>query len=72
MASKWLDTLKEQVSLHVNQNTDPIGPAAKQEMPINPPSKTSNTTTEAEHLGLVATWSIEFGYLGLHDPTYGE
>jgi hypothetical protein len=98
-----MSALKEQVSKHntaaalrVNQNTGPIGPAAKQEMPINPPSKTSstlnkdkiegenlqtrqmapsktsNTPTEAEHLGLVATWSIEFGYISLHDLTSGE
>ena len=39
-----------------------------------PPSKTSRTpkTTEAEELGLVATWSVEFGYVALHDPTSGE
>ncbi len=29
-------------------------------------------TTEAEQLGLVATWSVEFGHVSLHDPTSGE
>src|SRR5215212_9204083 len=37
-----------------------------------PPSKTSNTPSEAEQLGLVATWSIQFGYISLHNPTSGE
>lgn len=41
-------------------------------------SKTSNTPEpakpplEAEQLGLVAAWSIEFGFVALHDPTSGE
>lgn len=101
----------------MNQNPSVIGPAAKRETPINPPSKTSKTTNvhkiegenlqtcqiapsktsktqvqdqdfletcqnptaktaksqlDAEQLGLVATWSIEFGYISLHDPTTGE
>ena len=29
-------------------------------------------STEAEQLGLVATWSIEFGFTAIHDPTTGE
>ncbi len=37
----------------------------------DPTAKTAKTT-EAEQLGLVATWSIEFGYISLHDPTTGE
>jgi hypothetical protein len=32
----------------------------------------TDRNTEAERLGLVATWSIEFGYVSLHDPTTGE
>ncbi len=32
----------------------------------------AKTQPEADSLGLVATWSIEFGYVGLHDPTTGE
>jgi hypothetical protein len=36
------------------------------------PSETSKSPSEAEHLGLVATWSVEFGYISLHDPTSGE
>ena len=33
--------------------------------------KTSKTPEPAQ-LGLVATWSAEFGYVSLHDPTTGE
>ncbi len=39
--------------------------------PIKRASKTSETT-EAERLGLIATWSAEFGFVSLHDPTTGE
>jgi hypothetical protein len=38
----------------------------------NPTAKTAKTLSEAERLGLVATWSIEFGYISIHDPTTGE
>lgn len=49
----------------------------------NPPSKTSDTPTDLERLvqrklekasrmGLVASWSQHYGYVGLHDPTTGE
>ncbi len=34
--------------------------------------KTPKTPPEAEPLGLVATWSREFGYVSIHDPTAGE
>ena len=30
------------------------------------------TPSEAEGLGLTSTWSVEFGYVALHDPTSGE
>ena len=33
--------------------------------------KTSKTS-EPTRLGLIATWSAEFGYVSLHDPTTGE
>jgi hypothetical protein len=33
--------------------------------------KTSKTS-EPARLGLIATWSAEFGYVSLHDPTTGE
>jgi hypothetical protein len=39
--------------------------------PIRRTTKTSKTT-EAERLGLIATWSSEFGYVSIHDPTTGE
>ncbi len=45
--------------------------AKKTETPTNPPSKTSETL-EANRLGLIARWSIEFGYVAIHDPTTGE
>jgi hypothetical protein len=38
----------------------------------NPTAKTAKTPSEAERLGLIAMWSIEFGYVSLHDPTTGE
>jgi hypothetical protein len=78
MANKWLATLKEDVNKHntaaalrESRNLHAVGPAAKPKTPINPPSKTSNTP-KADQLGLVATWSGEFGYISLHDPTTGE
>ncbi len=42
--------------------------AKKTETPTDPPSKTSNTPKQ----GLVARWSVEFGYISIHDPTAGE
>ena len=44
---------------------------------LNLPPATSRAdktdkTTEDLGLGLVATWSGEFGYVSLHDPTSGE
>jgi hypothetical protein len=37
-------------------------------------SRTDKTdkTSEAEVLGLVASWSVEFGFISVHDPTTGE
>jgi hypothetical protein len=32
----------------------------------------TDRTSEAVRLGLIATWSAEFGYVSLHDPTTGE
>jgi hypothetical protein len=32
----------------------------------------SAKTTEPERLGLIATWSAQFGYVSMHDPTTGE
>ena len=32
----------------------------------------TDKTSEGARLGLVATWSAEFGYVSLHDPTTGE
>ena len=39
--------------------------------PEKPTVKTSKTP-EPARLGLIATWSAEFGYVSLHDPTTGE
>jgi hypothetical protein len=38
----------------------------------NRTAKTAKTPSNAEHLGVIAMWSIEFGYVSLHDPTTGE
>lgn len=43
----------------------------KLETPEPPAAKTAETT-EAERLGLIATWSAQFGYVSVHDPTTGE
>ena len=37
-----------------------------------PPSAKTAKTPDADQLGLVATWSVEFGYVSIHDPTAGE
>jgi hypothetical protein len=36
------------------------------------PKTTSGCKDEASELGLIAMWSIEFGYISVHDPTTGE
>jgi hypothetical protein len=43
----------------------------KLETPASPAAKTAKTT-EAERLGLIATWSAQFGYVSMHDPATGE
>ncbi len=35
-------------------------------------SETSNTLEDASRLGPVASWSVEFGFVSVHDPTTGE
>jgi hypothetical protein len=39
--------------------------------PESPAAKTAKTT-EPERLGLIATWSAQFGYVSMHDPATGE
>lgn len=48
--------------------------SARTPTPKTPKTRTDKTknSLEAERLGLVATWSIEFGYVSIHDPTSGE
>jgi hypothetical protein len=37
-----------------------------------PTDKRSQKGSYSDALGLVATWSYEFGYISIHDPTTGE
>lgn len=39
---------------------------------VNTTSKTSNTLKDAGRLGLVTSWSGEFGFVSIHDPTTGD
>jgi hypothetical protein len=78
LPGKWLNGLKEEESKHntaaalrEGQSRRPIGPAAKRKTPKNLTDKTDRTS-EDDQLGLIATWSVEFGYVSLHDPTTGE
>jgi hypothetical protein len=78
VAGEWLNSLKEEEGGHNTAATPrdgrtphPVGPAKNPKTPIKPPSKTSNTP-ESERLGLIATWSHEFGFVSIHDPTTGE
>src|ERR671912_1724396 len=43
----------------------------KLQTPESPAAETAKTT-EAERLGLIATWSALFGYVSMHDPATGE
>ncbi len=45
-------------------------PCEKLPTSINRPDKTDKTP-DAAQLGLVATWSAEFGYVSIHDPIEG-
>ncbi len=49
-----------------------LGDSVFSENAQNLTPKTPKTPPEAEPLGLVATWSREFGYVSIHDPTAGE
>jgi hypothetical protein len=94
VASRWLDTLKEE-SKHTNAALREGQSHPSLEPPAKLPNKTSKTanghevegknlqtpekltvktskTPEPARLGLIATWSGEFDYVSLHDPTTGE
>ena len=75
MPGKWLNSLKEEskhtTALREGQSRRPIGPSAERKTPKTRTDKTDRTS-EAARLGLIATWSAEFGYVSLHDPTTGE
>jgi len=53
-----------------------VGGDENPEKPQNGTAKTAKTVTghqdKASEIGLVATWSREFGFLSLHDSTTGE
>ncbi len=78
MPSKWLSALKEEESKHntaaalrESQNSHRTRPHEKSKTPINATDKTDKTP-EADALGLAASWSGEFGFISIHDPTTGE
>ncbi len=78
MPSKWLSVLKEEESKHnttaalrESQNSHGTRPQKKPKTPINATDKTDKTP-EADALGLAASWSGEFGFISIHDPTTGE
>jgi hypothetical protein len=60
----------DKTSLHF-LHTRQTPPDKTDKTPINPPSKTRKTT-DADQLGLVSTWSGEFGHVSLRDPITGE
>jgi hypothetical protein len=75
---KWLNSLKEEESNHnttaalrEGQSRRLIGSAVKSKTPKTPADKTDKTS-ESARLGLIATWSAEFGHVSLHDPTTGD
>ena len=53
------------------QSRRPIGSAAKRKTPITRADKTDKTP-EADQLGIVAIWSVAFGYVSVQNPTTGE
>jgi hypothetical protein len=50
----------------------PLGEEKNSENGAKSAHRTHNTPTTAERMGLVATWSRDFGYVSLHDPCSGE
>jgi hypothetical protein len=78
MLGEWLRSLKEEENKHNTaaasreaQNRHAARPDKKPESPVTRTDKTDKTS-EAEDLGLVASWSVEFGFISVHDPTTGE
>ena len=53
--------------------TDKTDKTSREKLPT-PITSTDKTdkTPEANRLGLIATWSAEFGFVSIHDPTVGE
>src|SRR5215218_962191 len=82
MSSEWRarlkELLKDENALH---NTTATLPAREEKQrdkvrtfsgSVRIGTAKTATTTEAEALGLVAAWSVEFGFISVHDPTTGE
>ncbi len=68
---------KPETPKHPTDKTDKITSRHKagSENPKTPETRTDKTdknTSEAERLGMVATWAMEFGYVSLHDPHTGK
>jgi hypothetical protein len=65
---------KPKTPINPTAKTAETPPRERRRNPSAPETLTAKTakTTEAGRLGLIATWSIEFGYVSLHDPMTGE
>ena len=85
MPGKWLETLKAQESKHTTVGlregqsrlpknlTDKTDRTHRKNLPtLETRTDKTDKTLECARRGLIATWSVEFGYVSLHDPTTGE
>jgi hypothetical protein len=72
---KDIETEKTETAQNLTAKTPDGGKKQLQDCQ-NPAAKTAKTTNEAEdkafRLGLVAAWSMEFGYVSMHDSITGE
>lgn len=76
-SGKVMPTEKPKTSKCLADRTDRIASGCKVEnekleTPKARTDKIDRNALESERLSLVATWSVEFGYVSMHDPTTGE